>query len=81
MLEPADSQEAIDFVKLAFELSEEYDTPVLVRMTTRVSHSQSIAVLGQRNELPLKEYKKLPEKNVMMPAMAKKRHEFIKKKE
>jgi len=80
MLEPADSQEAIDFVKLAFELSEEYDTPVLVRMTTRVSHSQSIAVLGQRNELPLKEYKKLPEKNVMMPAMAKKRHEFIKKR-
>ena len=73
MLEPADSQEAIDFVKFAYELSEKYDTPILVRMTTRVSHSQSIAVLGIRNDIPLREYRKLPEKNVMMPAMARRR--------
>lgn len=78
MLEPADSQEAIDFVKFAYELSEKYDTPILIRMTTRVSHSQSVAVLGRRDDIPLREYKKLPEKNVMMPAMAKKRQEAIK---
>ncbi len=74
MLEPSDSQEALDFVKLAFDLSEEYDTPVLIRLTTRVAHSQSIVALGQRADVPLKEYRKLPEKNVMMPAMARKRH-------
>jgi len=78
MLEPADSQEAIDFVKFAYELSEKYDTPILVRMTTRVSHSQSIAVLGIRNDIPLREYRKLPEKNVMMPAMARRRHQAVK---
>lgn len=80
MLEPADSQEALDFVKLAFELSEKYDTPVLIRLTTRVAHSQSIVTLGQRADIPLKEYKKLPEKNVMMPAMARKRHVEVEKR-
>nr|WP_207754208.1 indolepyruvate ferredoxin oxidoreductase subunit alpha [Caldicoprobacter guelmensis] len=80
MLEPADSQEALDFVKFAFELSERYDTPVIVRLTTRVAHSQSIVTLGQRVDIPLKEYKKLPDKNVMMPAMARKRHIEVEKR-
>lgn len=80
MLEPADSQEALDFVKLAFDLSEKYDTPVLIRLTTRVAHSQSIVDLGERMDIPLKEYRKLPEKNVMMPAMARKRHEAVERR-
>ena len=57
MLEPSDSQECKDFAKAAFQLSEEYDTPVLVRLSTRVSHSQSLVELEERQELPLKEYK------------------------
>lgn len=59
MLEPSDSQECKDFAKAAFQLSEEYDTPVLVRLSTRVSHSQSLVELEERQELPLKEYKKI----------------------
>ena len=74
MLEPADSQEAKDFVKLAFHLSEKYDTPVFVRMTTRVSHAQSIVEFGEREEIALKPYDKNIQKNVMMPGMAIKRH-------
>ena len=77
MLEPSDSQECKDFAKAAFQLSEEYDTPVLVRLSTRVSHSQSLVELEERQELPLKEYKKDIAKNVMMPAMAIKRHVVV----
>lgn len=73
MLEPSDSQECLDFVKLAFSISEEFDTPVLVRITTRVAHSQSIVEYGQREEVPLKEYKKDIPKYVMMPAMARRK--------
>lgn len=60
MLEPADSEETKEYVKLAFEISEQFDTPVLVRMSTRVSHSQSIVSLNSRVENGLKEYVKNP---------------------
>ena len=74
MLEPSDSQEAKDFVKLAFEISEQYDTPVILRLTTRVSHSQSVVELEDRMDISLKDYKKDFRKYVMMPAMARERH-------
>ena len=74
VLEPSDSMEAKEFTKLAFELSEKYDTPVILRITTRVAHSQSFVELSERAEVPLKEYKKDIAKYVMMPANAKKRH-------
>ncbi|MBN2557819.1 MAG: indolepyruvate ferredoxin oxidoreductase subunit alpha [Clostridia bacterium] len=77
MLEPSDSQEAKDYTKWAFEISEEYDTPVLVRLSTRVSHSQSIVELGERVEYQLKDYEYNPAKNVMMPAMGRARHAIV----
>ena len=76
MLEPADSAEAIAFTKLAYELSEKFDTPFLVKMCTRVSHSQSVVELGERQEHP-GEYKKDIPKYVMMPGNAKKRHPVV----
>lgn len=76
-LEPADSAECIAYTKLAFELSEQFDTPVLLRLTTRISHSRSLCGLSEREERPLKEYTKDPGKYVMMPAMAKKRHLIV----
>ena len=77
MLEPSDSQEAKDFTKKAFDLSERFDTPVLIRLSTRVSHSQSLTSLEERAEIPLKDYVKNPQKNVMMPAMARIKHEVV----
>lgn len=77
MLEPSDSSECKEFVKLAFEISENFDTPVIVRMSTRVAHSQSIVCTEDRQELELKEYVKTPQKYVMMPAYAKGRHVFV----
>ena len=77
MLEPSDSGECLEFVKLAFELSEEYDTPFIVRMSTRVAHSQSIVELSERDERALKPYEKNPQKYVMMPAFAKGRHVVV----
>jgi len=74
MVEPSDSQECREFVKQAFELSEKYDTPVIVRMSTRVAHSQSGIDLGMRNNIELKPYKKDAGKFVMVPANARKRH-------
>ena len=76
MLEPADSAEALAFAKLAYELSEQFDTPVLVKMCTRVSHSQSIVEPGERVE-KIGEYKKDIPKYVMMPGNAKKRHPVV----
>ena len=76
MLEPSDSAEAIAFTKLAYDLSEQFDTPVLVKMCTRVSHSQSVVELGERQEHP-GEYKKDIPKYVMMPGNAKKRHPVV----
>lgn len=77
MLEPSDSAECRDFVKLAYEISEGFDTPVIVRMSTRVAHSQSIVDTCDRQEQELKEYVKNPQKYVMMPAFAKGRHVFV----
>ncbi len=74
MLEPADSAECRDYTKLAFELSEQYDTPVFIRLSTRVSHSQSLVELQEREEVPLKDYEKNIGKYVMMPANAIRRH-------
>lgn len=74
MLEPSDSAECKDFTKAAFELSEKFDTPVFIRLSTRVSHSQSLTEMCEREERPLKPYEKNIPKNVMMPAMAIKRH-------
>ena len=76
MLEPADSAEALAFAKLAYELSEQFDTPVLLKMCTRVSHSQSVVETGDRVEA-LKEYVKDIPKYVMMPGNAKKRHPVV----
>ena len=77
MIEPSDSGECRDFVKLAYEISENFDTPVIVRMSTRVAHSQSIVDTEERQEPELKEYVKNPQKYVMMPAFAKGRHVFV----
>ena len=77
MIEPSDSQECKDFTKLAFELSEQFDTPVFVRLSTRVSHSQSLVELCDREDVALKPYKKDIAKNVMMPANAIKRHVVV----
>lgn len=74
MLEPADSNEAKEYIKLAYELSEEYDTPIFIRTTTRLSHSQTFVELSDRVEMPIKEYKKDVQKYAMMPANAIKRH-------
>jgi len=76
MLEPSDSQETLDFVKKAYEISEEFDTPVIVKMCTRVAHCQSVVETGERVEFS-KPYVKDIAKYVMMPANAKKRHPFV----
>ncbi|WRS28755.1 indolepyruvate ferredoxin oxidoreductase subunit alpha [Oscillospiraceae bacterium MB08-C2-2] len=77
MLEPADSQECLEYTKLAYALSEEFDTPVLLRLTTRVSHSRSLCNVQERQEKELIPYKKDPQKYVMMPAMARPRHVVV----
>lgn len=74
MLEPSDSAEALAFTKLAYDLSEKFDTAVLIKMCTRVSHSQSVVEPGERTLPEQKKYEKNPAKYIMMPANAKKRH-------
>ncbi len=81
MLEPADSQECKDFIKAAFDLSEEYDTPAFLRLSTRVSHSQSLVELGEREECELIPYEKNIAKNVMMPGNAIKRHVVVEERQ
>ena len=76
MLEPSDSQEALEFAKLAFEISEKFDTPVLLKMCTRVAHSQSVTEISERR-VPVKAYEKNIAKYVMMPGNAKKRHPIV----
>ncbi len=77
ILEPSDSDEALQFTKLAFEISEKFDTPVILRMCTRVSHSQSVCEIAERIEKPLQGYEKDIAKYVMMPGYAKIRHPFV----
>ncbi|MBQ1913622.1 MAG: indolepyruvate ferredoxin oxidoreductase subunit alpha [Selenomonadaceae bacterium] len=76
MLEPSDSSEALAFTKMAYELSEQFDTPVLMKMCTRVAHSQSVVETGERVEHQ-KPYEKNIPKYVMMPGNAKKRHPIV----
>ncbi len=80
VLEPSDSQEAKDYMKFAFEISEKYDTPVILRTTTRLSHSQGTVTLLEREERPDKPYERDISKYVMMPAMAKGRHIHVEKR-
>lgn len=77
MLEPSDSQECKDYAKLAYELSEKFDTPVILRLTTRVSHSQSAVTTADRIPHAIPEYKKNITKNVMVPANAIKKHVVV----
>ncbi len=80
MLEPADSEECLQFTKLAYDLSERFDTPVILRLTTRIAHSRSLAQIGERVDGGVKAYTKDAQKYVMMPAMAKTRHELVEKR-
>ena len=77
MLEPADSKEALEFTKLAYELSEQFDTPVFIKMCTRIAHSQSIVETDERVEVPAKPYEKNIGKYVMMPGNAIRRHPVV----
>lgn len=80
MLEPSDSVEAKEFTKLAFELSEQFDTAVLVRTCTRIAHAQCNVELLPRVEAPVREYVKTPEKYIMAPANAIRRHPIVEKR-
>lgn len=77
MLEPADSSECKEFVKRAYAISEEFDTPVLLRLSTRVAHSQSAVELLPREEVPVRDYQKNVAKNVMVPANARPKHVIV----
>lgn len=80
MLEPSDSAECLDYTKRAFALSEKFDTPVIIRLTTRVAHSRSTAPISERIDNGLKEYTKNPQKYVMVPANAKGKHIIVEKR-
>ena len=80
MLEPADSAECRDFTRLAFEISEKFDTPVLLRTATRVAHSQSLVELHDREEVETREYVKTPSKYVMNPGFGFARHTVVEKR-
>ncbi len=77
MLEPADSAEALEYAKKAFEISEKYDTVVLLRMVMRIAHTQSLVETAERLENTDKPYEKIPSKYIMMPGYAKKRHPLV----
>ena len=77
MLEPSDSAEALHFAKLAYELSEAFDTPVMLKMCTRIAHSQSVVETGEREEPAPKPYEKNGAKYIMMPGNAKRRHPVV----
>ena len=77
MLEPSDSSECKNYTKLAYDLSEEYDTPMFLRLSTRVSHSQSLVEEEEKVDYKLKDYQKNAAKYVMMPGNARQRHIFV----
>lgn len=77
VLEPSDSQEALDFTREAFRISEEFDTPVLLRVTTRVCHSKSLVKVADREEVPVKGYVKDIAKRVPIPANARRMHSRV----
>lgn len=76
MLEPADAAESLEFTKLAYEISEKYDTPVFIKMCTRIAHSQSVIETSEREEFS-KTYEKNGAKYIMMPGNAKRRHPIV----
>ncbi len=77
VIEPSDSQECKDFVGAALEISEAFDTPVILRLTTRVSHSQSLVTIEDKKDIPLKDYDQNPNKYIVAPAVAKKRRVVV----
>ena len=81
MLEPSDSQECKDMLARAYALSEQYDTPVLLRVTTRIAHARSLVSLSEPQEVPLRDYVKDMRKYVMMPGNAKGRHVVVEARE
>ncbi|MAG00162.1 MAG: indolepyruvate ferredoxin oxidoreductase subunit alpha [Acidiferrobacteraceae bacterium] len=74
LLEPADAQEALDYTRLAFEISETFDTPVIVRSSTRLSHTRSPVRVGNRTEIDCRGFNENPQKNVMIPSHARLSH-------
>lgn len=80
MLEPSNPAEAKEFAKAAFEISEKYDIPVMIRLTTRIAHTKENVDMGARTEIPLKPYKADMQKNVMVPGNAYKRHIALEQK-
>lgn len=80
MLEPADSAECIEYTKMAYEISEKFDTPVFIKTCTRVAHSQSVVETSERVVPEVKPYVKDIQKNVMMPGNAKKKHPVVEKR-
>ncbi|MDL2234769.1 indolepyruvate ferredoxin oxidoreductase subunit alpha [Christensenellaceae bacterium OttesenSCG-928-L17] len=81
VLDPSNSQECKDFMKIAYELSEKYDTPVIVRLTTRIAHARTVVELGERVEVPLRDYEKNPRKYVSMPGNMIGRHVVVEERE
>jgi indolepyruvate ferredoxin oxidoreductase alpha subunit len=81
VLEPCDAQEALDFTRLAFELSERFDTPVIVRSTTRLCHTRSPVTVGERRRPPALGFLEDPSKNVMIPVHARQRHPLLVERE
>jgi indolepyruvate ferredoxin oxidoreductase, alpha subunit len=79
VIEPSDSQEALDYTKLAFAISEQFDTMVMLRITMRLAHSQTMVEVGEKQDVPLKPYNKNAAKNVMLPGFAKLRHVEVEK--
>lgn len=77
MLEPSDSQECLDFIKEAYDISEQFDVPVMIRTTTRIAHSKSLVEFGQRKEKEIAEYVKNPAKYIASPANAVKNHKKL----
>ena len=77
MIEPADSAECLEYTKIAFKISEQFDTPVFVKTCTRVAHSQSVVETAERVVPPVRPYEKNIAKNVMMPGNAKKKHPVV----
>ena len=80
MLEPSDSQEAKEFTRTAFAISEQYDTPVVLRLTTRISHSEGIVKLDEPVDTKRRRYSKDFRKNVLLPSNARGRHEFVERR-
>ena len=81
VLEPSDAQEALEYTRLAFALSEEFDTPVIVRSTTRLSHTRTPVRVGHRKAVPAKQFVDNPDKNVILPTTARRRHPIVVQRE